>query len=113
MSDSDWANNAGDRRSTSCGVICINECLMVSFSRTQTVVALSSGEAEWYAKVAAFVEALLIRRCLRFFGVSIGMELYGDASAARGMSKRHGVGKVKHLEVKNLWMQMYTCGKRG
>eukprot|EP00972_Heterocapsa_arctica_P097928 14448885-Heterocapsa_arctica.AAC.1 len=41
------------------------------------------------------------------------MELYGDASAARGMSNRHGVGKVKHLEVKTLWMQMYTCGKRG
>eukprot|EP00972_Heterocapsa_arctica_P043185 6367400-Heterocapsa_arctica.AAC.1 len=61
MSDSDWAKNGGDRRSTSCGVICINDCLMFSYSRTQTVVALSSGEAEWYAKVAAFVEALLIR----------------------------------------------------
>eukprot|EP00972_Heterocapsa_arctica_P074152 10944998-Heterocapsa_arctica.AAC.1 len=71
---------------------------MFSYSRAQTVLALSSGEAEWYAKVAAFVEALLIPRCLKFFGVTIGMELYGDASAARGISNRHGVGKVKHLE---------------
>eukprot|EP00972_Heterocapsa_arctica_P090063 13288239-Heterocapsa_arctica.AAC.1 len=45
-SDSDWAKDAADRRSTSCGVIEVNGCLLYSFSRTQTVVALSSGEAE-------------------------------------------------------------------
>ena len=28
-----------------------------------------------------------------------------DASAARGMAARHGLGKVKHLELKHLWVQ--------
>eukprot|EP00972_Heterocapsa_arctica_P055740 8221863-Heterocapsa_arctica.AAC.1 len=51
-SDSDWAKGAVDRRSTSCGMILVNDCLLYSFSRTQSVVALSSAAAEWYAKVA-------------------------------------------------------------
>eukprot|EP00972_Heterocapsa_arctica_P018935 2796872-Heterocapsa_arctica.AAC.1 len=53
-SDRDWAKGAADRRSTSCGVIEVNGCLLYSFSRAQTVVALSSAEAEWYSKVATF-----------------------------------------------------------
>eukprot|EP00972_Heterocapsa_arctica_P005640 832741-Heterocapsa_arctica.AAC.1 len=69
-SDSDWAKGVADRKSTSCGVIVVNGCLMYSYSRMQTVIALSSGEAEWYTKVAVFVEALLIRRLLKFFNIS-------------------------------------------
>jgi len=45
LSDSDWAKDVYHRKSTSCGVLIINGCLMYSYSRTQTVVALSSGEA--------------------------------------------------------------------
>ena len=113
LSDSDWAKDRQFRKSTSCGVIVINDCLMYSYSRTQTVVALSSGAAEWYAKVAVFIEALLIHRLFGFSEIEIKMELFGDASAARGMSNRPGVGRVKHLEIKTLWLQQFTTGKRG
>eukprot|EP00972_Heterocapsa_arctica_P091488 13497127-Heterocapsa_arctica.AAC.1 len=86
---------------------------MYSYSRTQAVNALSSGEAEWYAKVAVFVEALLIRRLLKLFNICVKMELFADASAARGISNRLGVGRTKHLETKTLWLQEFTNGKRG
>ena len=35
-----------------------------------------------------------------------------DASAARGMAARHGLGKVKHLELKHLWVQEAVRAKR-
>eukprot|EP00972_Heterocapsa_arctica_P088018 12979148-Heterocapsa_arctica.AAC.1 len=41
-SDSDWAKGVADRKITSCGVIVVSGCLMYSYSRTQTVIALSS-----------------------------------------------------------------------
>ena len=33
------------------------------------------------------------------------LELLGDASALSGMLSRRGSGKVKHLEVRQLWLQ--------
>jgi len=63
--------------------------------------------------VAVFAEALLIRRLLAFFDIEVKMELFGDASASRGMANRIGVGRVRHLEIKTLWMQQFTMGKRG
>ena len=33
------------------------------------------------------------------------MEVYLDSSAARGVFQRQGVGRVRHLEVKSLWVQ--------
>eukprot|EP00972_Heterocapsa_arctica_P011220 1643301-Heterocapsa_arctica.AAC.1 len=41
------------------------------------------------------------------------MTIYGDAAAARGISHRFGVGRIKHLEVKTLWLQQFTGGRRG
>ena len=35
-----------------------------------------------------------------------------DASAARGMAARHGFGRVKHLELKHLWLQEAVRAKR-
>ena len=30
---------------------------------------------------------------------------YSDSSAARGIANRKGVGKLKHLQVRSLWLQ--------
>ena len=37
--------------------------------------------------------------------MGIPLMLMTDSSAARGIIKRNGVGKVKHLEVECLWIQ--------
>ena len=40
------------------------------------------------------------------FGVEYkGVRLWFDASAAKGMASRRGVGRVKHLRVEVLWLQ--------
>ena len=49
--DTDWAGCRTTRRSTSGGVITWGGCVIKSWSTTQAVVALSSGEAELYGLV--------------------------------------------------------------
>ena len=38
-------------------------------------------------------------------GVDVELVLYTDASAAIGIAKRRGLGKIRHLELAELWLQ--------
>ena len=78
---------------------------MTHWSRTQSTVALSSGEAEMLAALKAASEALFIGNVLEEIGESVELHLKGDSSACQGMLDREGVGAVKHLETKQLWLQ--------
>ena len=49
--DSDWAGCRRTRKSTSGGVVMLGSHLIKSWSTTQQVIALSSGEAEYYSMV--------------------------------------------------------------
>jgi hypothetical protein len=103
--DSDWAGELADRRSTSSGALVINGCLMHSFSRTQTVVATSSAEAEFYARGSGLSEALLLQTVMREMGFECAINIHSDSKAACAMSTRSGLGKAKHIETKYLWQQ--------
>ena len=37
--------------------------------------------------------------------LSAPSQLYADASAALGIAKRDGAGKLRHINVKSLWLQ--------
>ena len=76
-----------------------------TWSSTQEVVALSSGEAELYGIVKGTTYALGLRSLLEDLGVQVKLVVNTDASAALGMVKRRGVGKVRHIEVKELRIQ--------
>ena len=41
----------------------------------------------------------------RDFGVTVGINAYVDASAAVGIACRRGLGKVRHIELDQLWLQ--------
>ena len=38
-------------------------------------------------------------------GVLIGTSVKTDASAAKGIASRKGIGKVRHIDVSQLWLQ--------
>jgi len=42
---------------------------------------------------------------LQDFGINVGVVIRTDASAVRGMANRRGLGKVRHIEVNQLWAQ--------
>ena len=104
-SDTDFAGCKRTRRSTSGGVAQIGEHCVKTWSQTQAVVAMSSGEAEYYGMVRASSVGLGLIGVLEDLGVKLKLELKTDASAAKGIAQRLGLGKVRHLEVSQLWLQ--------
>ena len=76
-----------------------------TYSKSQAVIALSSGEAELLSIVKASVEALGLQSLMLDFGIKVELEVRSDATAAIGMVARLGLGKVRHLSVSDLWVQ--------
>ena len=69
------------------------------------MVALSSGEAEFYGVVKGMCEALGIKGIAKDMGLDFSITLSTDSSAAKGIATRKGLEKVKHLETRTLWAQ--------
>ena len=79
--------------------------LLKSWSLTQSVISLSSGEAEYYAIVKGASVGLGLKAMLGELNVDTDLTLKTDASAAVGISMRRGLGKVRHIDVTQLWVQ--------
>ena len=105
FSDSDWAGCARTRRSTSGGGIMVGSHLLTHWSRTQSCVALSSGEAELNGMLKCASEGLMLKYLMSEIGLNMDLHLRGDSSAAQGTLQRVGSGRVKHLETRQLWLQ--------
>ena len=106
FSDSDWAGNKSSRKSTSSGTMFLDGQVIYTFSRNQKSVALSSGEAEYYAGASAASDSILLKEAIQFLtGRRCQVNLYLDSSAARGIITRQGVGRVKHLQIRTLFLQ--------
>ena len=103
--DTDYAGCRKIRKSTSGGVVMIGGHLIKGWSVTQAVIALSSGEAEYYGIVNGASVGLGIRSVLQDLGCSVRLVVCTDSSAAKGMASRKGLGKVRHVEVNQLWVQ--------
>ena len=83
----------------------LGNCLIYSYARSLQMLCLSSGEAEFNGGVAACSEGIFTKEIFGFVGSPLKMEVYLDSSAARGVFQRQGVGRIRHLEVKSLWVQ--------
>jgi hypothetical protein len=105
FSDSNWAGCLTTRRSTSGGVLCVNGACVKSWSSTQASVSLSVGEAELYAATKAAAEAIGLRSLAHDLGWSARVEVLTDSATAKSIASRTGIGKVRHLAVRHLWLQ--------
>ena len=74
-------------------------------SCAQSVRALSTGEAEFYAITKGSAHSLHSQAILKGFGVTVEAGVLSDASAGIGIASRQGCGRLKHLEVKWRCMQ--------
>lgn len=102
------ADHAGclrTRKSTSGGVILWGKALVKALSRTQLLIALSSGESEFAAVAKAAAEDIGVRSVLGDFDHQVTMEMHSDATAAIGICKRQWLGRVRHFATADLWLQ--------
>ena len=79
--------------------------MLKAWSRTLPVIAVSTGEAELASVVRASAEGLGIQSVLMDLGLESTLEIASDATAAIGIVKREGLGRVRHLAVADLWIQ--------
>ena len=82
--DTDFAGCLETRKSTSGGIMMHGAHCLKSWSTTQSVIALSSGEAELYGITKGASMALGLQSALSDAGVTVKVEIYSDSAAARG-----------------------------
>ena len=76
-----------------------------SWASTQKNITLSSGEAELVAAVKASAELIGVVQLAAEWGRDLRGAVYVDSSAALGVVKRRGNGKMRHIRVGLLWIQ--------
>ena len=103
--DSDWAGCRKTRKSTSGGCMMIGNHLLRSWSSTQPIIAMSSAEAEHYALVEGATRSLGLQSMMRELGLKRVIFLQTDSSAAKSFASHRGLGRMRHIEVKDLWLQ--------
>ena len=74
-------------------------------SKTQPIVSLSSGEAELHGIGSAISQGLGIQSICRDLGFHYDVQVHSDATAAIGIARRQGLGKIRHLDCPELWVQ--------
>ena len=112
VTDTDWAGCQTTRKSTSAGAVFWGDFLLMSYARTQSVISQSSPEAELYGCVSVAAELLYLQGLMHDMGIEVNLRIDTDASSAKAMASRRGVGKVRHIMVKYLWLQALVNEKR-
>ena len=93
------------RKSTSGGMICLGDHVVKTWSSTQTVIAINTGEAELYALNKVAAQSLGLQSLELDMGIDLSVRLHTDATTGRAMAMRRGLGKVGHIAVNALRLQ--------
>ena len=83
-----------------------------TYSKGQAVIALSSGEAEYYGLVSGISQTLGAVALGRDWGLGLRAHVWMDATAGIAIGSRRGLGKVKHIDTVFLWAQEVVNSKR-
>ena len=103
--DTDFAGCKNTRRSTSGGVAMMGGHCAKHWAKTQTTVSLSSGESELHGICAGVAQAIGLQSICRDLGSEYKLRVHTDATAAIGIARRRGMGKIRHLDCADLWVQ--------
>ena len=110
-SDASWASNASDRRSTSGGVLMHGSHCIKSWSKTPSLVALSSAESELYATMKASAEAMGFQSVIRDLVTIVDHGRVQRRQRSLGVIQRQGLGRLRHLDGNFLLVQSLVARK--
>ena len=112
FSDADWAGDRSTRRSMTSWAIFFDGVLLSAGARRQNIVAQSSCEAEYIAAVTTAAEMKYLAALFAECGIEVKLRLYVDSTAAVGVAQRRGLQRMRHLDVRFLWLQQEVHEKR-
>ena len=110
--DSDWAGKDDGRRSISGGTLYVCGQWVQSWSKDQSKIARSSGEAELYACNLGASKGLGLQTVMNELGWKYELKVQVDVNATIGTLHRRGLGKLRHVEVEELWLQQEISKKK-
>ena len=82
-----------------------------AYSKGQAVIALSSGEAEYYGLVSGSSYALGDVAIARDWGMQLKAHLIMDATAGIAIGSRRGLGRVRHIDTMCLGAEYGAAGQ--
>ena len=105
-SDSDWAGEPG-RKSVSVSVVLVDGIPVAWLSKKQTLVALSSSEAELIALVECVKRVRYVEQLARAFGLRVSkpVTVYGDNQASLLIAKKGVISRTKHLDFRKFYVK--------
>ena len=103
--DTDWAGDKETRKSVACCHHNLDGCCIATTVRQQGFLAMSSAEAELGGIHSGAKDAVGYKRLLEWLGWTVIWRLGTDSSAAKQITARRGVGKLRHMDLKLLWTQ--------
>ena len=74
-------------------------------------IALSVGEAAYYGLVKGTAMGKGSVSILGDMGLKFNLQVCTDSATAKGIASRKGLGKVRHIEVCQLWIQQEVANK--
>ena len=82
-------------------------------SSLQSTVSLGSGESEYYAAVQGAAVGLGVCALLDDWRVPVRVTIViaTDSTAAMGFASRRGLGKLRHVSTRYLWLQERVARK--
>ena len=86
--------------------LCIGEnATLTAWSRTQQTVSLSSAEAELYALTIGIAEGMVTKHLLQELGHEVILMNHVDSQSAKAWASRRGLGRMKHVMLKYMFVQ--------
>ena len=85
---------------------------MGTYTRGQGVIALSSGESEYYGFTSGMSTALGDVSLAKDWNIRMEAHILMDATAGIAIGSRRGMGHVKHIDTVFLWCQQVVTSGR-
>ena len=104
--DGDHAGCPETGRSTSGMVARFGRHVVKHSSHVQSTIALSAGESEYYSVVKGAAVGFALQALLEDWHIyKMAVELESDSTSAKGTTDRMGLGKLRHVRTRYLWVQ--------
>jgi hypothetical protein len=107
-SDSDWGGDTDDRKSTSGFAFYMGDTAFTWLSKKQSIVTLSTCEAEYVAAATCVCHAIWLRRLLKEINLTqdVAIPIYLDSKSAIELAKNSvHHERSKHIDVKFHFMR--------